>query len=140
MGGTVVTAVARARGCGGSAGYGAHASANRRSYASTTPAARDRADYSDAAYAPEASVITIQGGRDRPESRQVVRPVGARSRNAMNFAGAFAAKHMKSASTCTMPHPGSKRGCSTSFGKFGSRLEARAQAAGGTGANDALRP
>ncbi len=93
----------------------------------------------DAAYAPEASVITIQGGRDRPESRQVVRPVGARSRNAMNFAGAFAAKHMKSASTCTMPHPGSKRGCSTSFGKFGNRLEARAQAAGGTGANDALR-
>jgi hypothetical protein len=48
-GGTVVIAVARARGCGSSAGYGADASANRRSYASTTPAARDRADYSPGA-------------------------------------------------------------------------------------------
>jgi len=67
----------------------------------------------------------------------VVHPVGARTSNATNNAGACKAKHMKSASTSTTLRPGSKRGCSTSFGKFGSRLEAPAQAAGGTGANDA---
>ena len=45
---TVVAVIWAWRG-GGGARYGAHAPADRRTDASTTPAARDRADYSPSA-------------------------------------------------------------------------------------------
>ena len=51
----VMMTVIWARRCGGSAGYSAHASADRRSYASTTPTARDRTDYSTGAGADKAA-------------------------------------------------------------------------------------
>ena len=65
-------------------------------------------------------------------------PVGAQTSNATNNAGACEAKHMKSASTSTTLRLGNKRGCSTNFGKFGSKPEAYAQTAGGTGTKDAF--
>jgi hypothetical protein len=79
-----------------------------------------------------------RGGRGRPEARQVVRPVGGPTRNVMNNAGACETRPTKFAGTSATLRLGSKTGCSTSFGKFGSRLGAHAPAAGGTGAKRLL--
>jgi hypothetical protein len=51
----VMMTVIWARRCGGSAGYSAHASADRRSYASTTSTTCDRTDYSTGAGADQAA-------------------------------------------------------------------------------------
>ena len=71
-------------------------------------------------------------------ARQVIRPAGARTKDATNIVGACRARHTKFAGISATLRLGSKRGCNTSLGKFGSKLEAHAPAAG-TGANQPYR-
>src|SRR5271169_478574 len=67
-----VVAVIWAWRCASGARYGAHAPADRRTDASTTPAARDRADYSPsagadqtAAHRPIGGIVRVSEGRGR---------------------------------------------------------------------------
>jgi hypothetical protein len=62
MGDVTGVAVIWARRCGSGACYGAHAPADRRTDASTTPAARDRADYSPTAGADQTAAQRPIGG------------------------------------------------------------------------------
>jgi hypothetical protein len=62
MGDVTVVAVIWAWRCGSGARYGAHAPADRRTDASTTPAARDRADYSPTAGADQTAAQRPIGG------------------------------------------------------------------------------
>ena len=77
MGDVTAIAVIWARGCGGGARYGAHAPADRRTDASTTPAACDRADYSPsagadqtAAHRPIGGIVRVREGCGPPTSIQ----------------------------------------------------------------------
>ena len=62
MGDVMVVAVIWAWRCGSGARYGAHASADRRTDASTTSAARDRADYRPSAGADQTAAHRAIGG------------------------------------------------------------------------------
>jgi hypothetical protein len=62
MGDVTAIAVIGAWGCGSGARYGAHAPADRRTDASTTPAACDRADYSPSAGADQTAAHRPIGG------------------------------------------------------------------------------
>lgn len=72
MGGAMVVAVVRARWCRGGAGYGAQASADRRTDAGTVPAASNCSDYSPGAGAEQAAtdralagIVRVSEGRRR---------------------------------------------------------------------------
>jgi hypothetical protein len=74
VGGTAVIAVARGRWCRGSPGYGAQASADCRTDASTTPTAGDRTNDSPGAGADQAAaerafagIVRVRGSRRRQQ-------------------------------------------------------------------------
>jgi hypothetical protein len=76
MGDATVVAAVRGRWCGGGAGYGAQASADRRTDAGTVPAASNCSDYSPGAGAEQAAanralagiVRVSEGGRRQHQS------------------------------------------------------------------------